>query len=283
MHYNEGSLIALEDAMALLDQTDVLLSRAERAVRSLSKCIKTAQLASDVEREAITAKAGKASGQVYSRAVPIIESVFSCLRNNTLDLYKAAQTTPSVAQILDEAGSAFGEKSKDVPPDLRVLVRLDERAIYIHMPMLWSQNGRRIRGLNNRKIGPDRVTFFREDIAVGFVNSPNFSTYNFEKYANKIVHFLYVYSDLSSNKIFVADNDNHETKFVQDAATMYLPNGDSPFSCSTFSSALRSVAIPEGTYLTVTTKDTGILSDQEISDFWVKVFEDATEPDTTVP
>ena len=90
------------------------------------------------------------------------------------------------------------------------------------------------------------------------------------KFSTKIVHFMYVYSENPSEKRFIADNDNHETKYVQDAITMFLPNGDSPFCCSTYSSAIMTNEISEGTYLTITTEENGILPSEMIVDYWKK-------------
>lgn len=119
-----------------------------------------------------------------------------------------------------------------------VFVKLHKEAIYVRLPMLWARNQRYGRGQYGQITGREKIIFFRDDIAACIKGADEFETFDFEEFSNKIVHYLYVYGDHPTKKRFVVDNDNHETKYVQDAITMFLPYGDSPFWCSTYSSAI---------------------------------------------
>ena len=271
MIYREGIKLPIEDAMALLNETDASIEKVSKVINSLTKGIASAKMAIEIEKDMLGEHQDEVGIECYTRAAPICEDLFSCIRNNTLALYRSAQISPEIAESLDENDSAFSEKQEMVYHQNRVIVRLESDEMFIKLPMLWTKNGRRIRGLNNKNLGPDRITFFREDIVHGIQNSPEFSTFDFSKLANKIIHFMYVYEALPNNKLFIADNDNHETKYIQDAVAMFLPGGDTPLTCSTFSSAIETSRIPEGTYLTVTAMDAGVKKSEDIVSFWAEI------------
>ena len=96
----------------------------------------------------------------------------------------------------------------------------------------------------------------------------NYGSYPFEEYAWKTIHFFYVYHGLPANKIYICDNDNHETKPVIDAITHFLPLGDHPLSCEIHASATLSDEVGEGTYITVTHLEDGLKSRADILKFW---------------
>ena len=68
--------------------------------------------------------------------------------------------------------------------------------------------------------------------------------------------------------MYLIDNDNHETKHVTDAIARLLPAGDTPLNCNFYSSAMVTDQIPEGTYITVTAMEKGMMEDKEIVRFW---------------
>ncbi len=190
------------------------------------------------------------------------------MRRQTLFMYNTFNALPKSALFFE----AIGEKKHHVelqnPEGNEVLVRLEHDAIFVKTPMLWSKNpNKKSQRLEKNQID-QRVVFFREAISNAFKTAPNFDIYDLSKYACKIIHFCYVYNDESAKKMMATDNDDHETKYVQDAIAMYLPGGDSPFSTSIFSSAVLTNEIQEGTYITVTQRDHGVLPEQKIISFW---------------
>ena len=145
---------------------------------------------------------------------------------------------------------------------------LTENALYVKTPMLWGRNNRRVRGENGRTIGPERAKIYNDSVNFAIRTAPNFDEFDFSKFKHKIIHYLYVYQDFPANKLYLIDNDNHETKYTTDAITNLFPSGDTPLCCDFYSSAIISNAIPEGTYITVTEFSTGILQNEAIVNAW---------------
>lgn len=192
--------------------------------------------------------------------------MLATLRRATRNLYCAAQG-PSP---LDELPAVPLVTQAEVM-NMGVDVRLEDDAIYIKLPMLRSEYSRSARAATER-----HPVIFAEEITALILQHQDFEEYDFEKFERKLLHYLYVYST-SRRGISCADNDNHETKYVQDAVAAFLPGGDSPFTCSILSSAVRTSEIPEGTYVTVTKMQDGAKADAEVVAFWRGIEDDQNE------
>ncbi len=271
MNYDEGFKMNRQDAAIVLDHVSKVIGKLQNIVRNLAAAASKAEMAVDVEREMVDVDDEIDEEIVYTRAAPISDDLFSSMRNAVMSLSDLATVPPVFEEINMTDGESFLQKENEkLSEEMKKFVEvfLEDDAIYVRTPMLWTRNGRTIRGANGRAIGPERATIFRGEVLEAIQNHPQFSSYDFTKFADKIIHFLYVYEDLSANRFLIADNDNHETKYIQDVITMFLPNGDMPLTCSIFSSAIRSKTIPEGTYITVTSRQNGVKSDGEIVSFW---------------
>ena len=266
MIYNDGINLPKADALRLLDYTESTVQKASKALESLSCGIKKANALSEIDRDLLGNMAGSNSDYCNSKADSIAEELYACIRKNTMDLYRVVQIPPEIIGCPELEMGMYATQ----PPENRVIVKLRKEAIYVRLPMLWARNQHHVRGQYGQITGKEKIIFFRDDIAASIKGADEFETFDFEEFSNKIVHYLYVYGDHPANKRFVVDNDNHETKFVQDAITMFLPYGDSPFWCSTYSSAVLSNRIPEGTYVTVTPYHTGIFTDERVVAWWEK-------------
>lgn len=266
MIFDDGTKLPKADALRLHDYTESTVQKASKALESLSRGIKKATALSEIDREVLRNMPGVDSDYCNSKAESIAEELYDCIRKNTMYLYQVAQIPPENIGCPDLDIGMYATQSIEN----RVNVKLHKEAIYVRLPMLWARNQRYGRGQYGQITGREKIIFFRDDIAACIKRADEFETFDFEKFSSKIVHYLYVYSDHPAQKRFVVDNDNHETKYVQDAITMFLPYGDSPFWCSTYSSAILSNRIPEGTYITVTPYQTGILTDERVVAWWEK-------------
>ena len=271
MVYQEGFGLPHDVALQILSRCKKMVSIMEASVNSLNRSLSSAKTAIEIEEKLLASSGSKDTELCFTRAVPIYNNLYACVKNNAMSLYQTAIATINEGLVPEEISQNSERKDTGEPQENDVIVHLEPDAIYVKTPMLWTKNGRKVRGINGKNLGPERVTFFRDDIVDGIKNSPDFPSYDISIFEKKIVHFLYVYSEVPTNKIFITDNDNHETKYVQDAVTMLLPGGDSPFSCSTFSSAALSTKIPGGTYITVTSMKEGIKSDVEIIKKWAEI------------
>ena len=210
--------------------------------------------------------------EITTNLQALSDETFSALRFGANELH-ALSVTPPAAECRD-VPSVEEERyyKRIILPADKVLSFLEPDGIYVRTPMLWSRQNRKIRGNKGRTIGPERSVIYRDSVHYAILIDPSFMTYNFEKYQKKIIHYLYIYHDLPTNKMYLIDNDNHETKHVTDAIIQFLPAGDSPLSCNFYASAAVTESIPEGTYVTVTSFNDGIKSDEEIISFWAEKY-----------
>ena len=208
------------------------------------------------------------AAEVFTCTGSLSDEVFSALRYACSELNAISNNPPAVELRADPEEEKKRYYRKVVLPQDEIVSYLTDRAIYVRTPMLWSRNSRRIRGNKGRTIGPEKCTIYRESVYYSILLDPAFQSYDFSRYKKKIIHYLYIYRDLPANKMYLIDNDNHETKHVTDAIARVLPAGDTPLNCNFYSSAMVTDLIPEGTYITVTPMESGMMADNDIVDFW---------------
>ena len=269
MEYSKGIELPQGVVVEAHEYLNQQLDSVDKANKRIHKAVETAKMIMAVEAEELQQFDFSQNKYFFSQAVSVSNNLISSLQNNVLLLNKVASNVPSFLTqpniyLIDSDEQKDGFQSASP-----IQLYLEDEAIWIQMPMLWSKANRRIRGSNNRNIGPSRLTIYDQELFNAFINAKNFNDYDFGKFNYKLIHFCYVYRDLSTNMKFVIDNDNHETKYVQDVICSFLKAGDEPFSTCTFSSAFKSNKIPEGTYVTVRERQKGIFSDKDITDFWV--------------
>ena len=216
-------------------------------------------------------------GEVFTCTGSLSDEVFSALRYACSELNALSSNPPAVELRADPEAEKKRYYRKVVLPQDEIVSHLESQAIFVRTPMLWSRNNRRVRGNKGRTIGPEKCTIYRESVYYSIILDPDFQTYDFSRYKKKIIHYLYIYRDLPANKMYLIDNDNHETKHVTDAIVRFLPAGDTPLNCNFYSSAMLTDLIPEGTYITVTPMESRMLPDNEIVDFWRSRAEEQVE------
>lgn len=207
--------------------------------------------------------------EVFTCISSLSDEVFSATRYACHELNAVSNNPPAIELRVDSESERKRYFRKVVLPQDQVISHLAENAIYVRTPMLWSRNNRRIRGNKGRTIGPEKCTVFRDSVYYSILLDPNYQQYDFSKYKRKIIHYLFVYRDLPTNRMYLIDNDNHETKHVTDAIVRFLPAGDTPLNCNFYSSALLTDLVPEGTYVTVTPMEDGVKPDDDIVRFWL--------------
>jgi len=208
------------------------------------------------------------TSEVFTCAQSLSDEVFSALRFACNELNALSNAPPAVELRTDPEAEKKRYYRTVVLPQDQVESHLTDDAIFVRTPMLWSRNNRMVRGGKGRTIGPEKCTVYRDSVYYSIILDPDFQGYDFSKFKKKIIHYLYIYRDLPENKMYLIDNDNHETKHVTDAIVRLLPAGDTPLNCNFYLSAQVTDLIPEGTYVTVTAMDHGMLSDTDIINFW---------------
>lgn len=262
MKTNDFQALSIDKAMTILDQTREIVKKVTSIIGALTDAVFLCQNEIQNENSTIEPMFIKPDSIVYTRAPEILDTFYASVRKGTMALYNAALIWPFVT----ENGQIRSIESA-CPTNKTVQVFFEDRAIMARTPMLWSRARRDII-LNGREYKKKEDTIFREDLISEIREHPDFQQFDLSLFKQFILHFLYVYSPRSVRTGKVVDNDTHETKYIQDAITMFLPGGDNPFSCSIYLSAYISRLIPEGTYITVTPAQDEIQTAREIELFW---------------
>ena len=201
-------------------------------------------------------------------AVQIAEDVAFAVRFYIEKLYSLVRNAPACALQSDPQSYEQSYYNRVILSLTNIQAYLEPDAIFIRTPLLRNTQKRQQRVDKTGAAGTDQSKIYREAVRYAITACDNYESYPFEEYAWKTVHFFYVYHGLPANKIYICDNDNHETKHVIDAITHFLPLGDHPLSCEIHASATLSDEVEEGTYITVTRLDDGLKSRAEILKFW---------------
>lgn len=269
MKVNDYKMMPRVEADAVLDSTASAIQKAKKTAENLTTRLRIVESYLQIEEDVLR---HSKETNLNTNLQALSDETFSALRFCANDLHNLSAFPPSSEVSIDPAADEERYYKRIVLPADKVLSFLESDAIYVRTPMLWSRQNRKIRGNKGRTIGPERCVFYRDSVRYAIMIDPSFASYDFEKYQRKIVHYLYIYHDLPTNKMYLIDNDNHETKHVTDAIIQFLPGGDSPLTCNFYASAAVSEAIPEGTYVTVTTATDGIKSDEEIIRYWAEKY-----------
>lgn len=271
-YFRNGMGLTDNEISEVIKLSNSAIDNAEHTMSKLKKRINRSRLALDSRRIELENALKKGENTPRPTVEFDADELFTAMKNSTLDLYKICGTAPVFDGLfLEEAAAASRTNPDCSAPKPGVKAVLHDGTIYVRTPMLWTVNGRRIKGNGGRYLGAERYTFFRDEVAQAIKNALNFPGFDLGSFKTKTFHYLYVYNSLSSSPALMPDNDNHETKFVQDAIAMFLPGGDTPLSCSIFSSATLSSRVPEGTYITVSPGLRAITSDSEVLNFWANL------------
>lgn len=252
----------LKTALQALSQSKDTLKKISEINRALTQSLLDFNTAVTYETKLLEPISTNPDNIVYTKALEILDAFYFAIRKTTMELYHAALIWPSFAENGQVPNPGSVAQKKNI-----VQVYFTDRAMLVKTPMLWSRARRDII-LNGHEYRKKEDSLFREELIGEIINHPDFQKFDLSLFKPYILHFLYVYSPHSIKRGSVTDNDNHETKYIQDAITMFFPGGDNPFSCSVFLSADISSLIPEGTYITITPAQDGIKSAEEIELFW---------------
>ena len=200
--------------------------------------------------------------------IEIAEDASYSIRFYIEKLYALVRNAPSCDTRADPQSCEQSYYNRVILRQTSIRVCLEQDAIYIRIPMLRNIQNRLARGEKSRVIESSQSKVYREPLHYAISGCENFQEYDFDSFAWKTIQFLYVYHGLPTNKIYICDNDNHETKPVIDAIAHFLPLGDHPLSCEIHASATLSDEVEEGTYITITRLDEGMKTPKGILDFW---------------
>ena len=179
------------------------------------------------------------------------------LREAAIQLYKTS--TELLTEGLTESCMTQLYQEKLCPSD-QVMANLEPDAIHIRLPMLSNRQ--------SRSQSYTKDVMFADSVRYAIRSAPHYDEYDFARYRKKNVSFLYVYEAAAAHRGWIADNDNHEVKFVLDAIVCHLPEGDTPLSTSIHMSTVVSDDLAEGTYICVSPSDSGIPAVTDILEFW---------------
>lgn len=144
-----------------------------------------------------------------------------------------------------------------------VSAHLEPGAILVRTPMLAGrQTKKEIQSPREKDI------LFADSIHYAIRADNRYMGYDFSAYKDKLISFLFIYSEQAYRRGQISDTDNHEIKFVIDRLSGFLPGGDSPLCTSILMSTAITDAVEPGTYITVTPAVCGPLPTGEVIEFW---------------
>ena len=265
MKSSERLRLPREQVIAGIECGKATLDEVRASIRSLHECLQFGAVA--VENEEINLKKSDDEQFVYCKILSIETEILTCLRVNAVRLYNASTHT---IRYTPESSSESEQVGKECLGDRLVEVHLAPDGIFIRLPMLGSRNSRP----GKAKLNQTNASIFRDAIVYAIEHNSCFLTYDFARFDDKIIQFLYVYNlDKGSCSHRIIDNDNHDTKAIQDAVALYLPGGDYGLTCSNYSESVLSKEVPEGTYITVIEAKSGVKPSSEIIQKWVGLLE----------
>ena len=182
------------------------------------------------------------------------------LREAAILLYKTSTELLTEGLSESDVTQLYQEKLCDTD-EVTACLELD--AIQIRLPMLSNRQSR------NQSFIKD--VMFADSVRYAISSAMNYYEYDLARYRNNNISFLYVYGAAAAHRGWIADNDNHEIKYVLDAIACYLPEGDNPLSTTIQMSTVVSDDLAEGTYICVSPADKGIPMPAEMVEYWQRI------------
>lgn len=261
----------------VLSRTEELLRRGSEYAQNLQTRLRNLSLDMEIERR--LAEEDEPENTAVN-TLQIAEDVSFAVRFYVEKLYALVRNAPACEFQSDPQSYEQSYYNRIILRQTNICACLEPDAIYIRTPILCNVQNRSQRRGENRTAGSAQSKIYREAVRYAITACDNYGSYPFEEYAWKMIHFFYVYHGLPANRVYICDNDNHETKHVIDAITHFFPLGDHPLSCEIHASATLSDEVEEGTYITVTRLEDGLKSRADILKFWKEREEKCPEEDT---
>lgn len=189
----------------------------------------------------------------------LIDRYGLALREASILLYN--QSNEMLTNRLSESNVSQRYEQQLCPLD-RVAACLEKNAIHIRLPMLGNRQSR------GQSVFKDSM--YVDSVRYAIQTAPNYGEYDFSLYESKIVTFLFVYDYDAARRGWIADSDNHVTKYVLDEITGYLPGGDTPLTTSIFLTTLVTDKLETGTYICVTPSRRCLPVATDIVMYWSK-------------
>ncbi len=123
----------------------------------------------------------------------------------------------------------------------------DTDCIYLKVPMLIHRKKGFLTNSAGSSYYTDHTAFFKNTVEY-VMRKKDFSAEFLDGFQLKTVNYFFVYPE---GEIAI-DSDNHDTKSVTDALTMYLPGGDSAETCTFCETTIFTNMLKKGTYIVVT-------------------------------
>lgn len=180
------------------------------------------------------------------------------LREAAIQLYKTS--TELLTEGLAESCTTQLYQEKLCPSD-QVTAYLEPDAIHIRLPMLSNRQ--------SRSQSYTKDVMFADSVRYAVRSACNYDEYDFSRYKEKNVSFLFVYNSDAARRGWIADNDNHEIKFILDSVACHLPGGDTPLSTSIYLTTAVSDELEEGTFICVTPTPKKIPTATKIMNYWL--------------
>lgn len=142
---------------------------------------------------------------------------------------------------------------------------------FVRTPMLASRNyysAAVSKGAKTNSYLRDCAPIFKDTVRQSMANLMREINDDLSAFRSKTILFLFSYS--SANRRKMLDNDNHDTKGIQDAITSHLPGGDGALSCRVIYDTVLTDEVEEGTYITVMPSNRTV-SNEEVVKFWGRI------------
>lgn len=182
------------------------------------------------------------------------------LREAAILLYKTSTELLTEGLSESDVTQLYQEKLCDTD-EVTACLELD--AIHIRLPMLSNRQSRSQSFIKD--------VMFADGVRYAIRSAPLYDEYDFARYRKKNISFLFVYGAAAAHRGWIADNDNHEIKYVLDAIACYLPEGDNPLSAAIHMSTVVSNDLIEGTYICVSPADKEIPTSAEMVEYWQRI------------
>lgn len=217
-------------ATKAISEANKLIKQCENALENC-KTIKEIVSETTTENEAID----NIEGLVYNDVSKIQSSVYQ-LYNTTFAPLTWNNYRDRTAALLSD----YMYFNKEIEG---ILAFYEDNLLLIKLPILGERFTRSI-AINRTTIPIDYCSFFTDSLTAALLLIEN----KIPKFKHKNIQYLFVYP-VGEQRLFCSDN--HDTKSITDAITSFMIGGDSPMSCSFSYLTTQSNAVPEGTYVTV--------------------------------
>ncbi len=250
-------------AKNILQCRQILLEKMSVIVKKMNRAIEEEE--GELSRDLMVIHEFTSEDSIIKELKDKYDRLFRLIRGASNTLYGISEQPVTMEDFYGRKEMLNHYASNIIPVD-GIECYLEQDAIYIRLPMLWSRNNGKRSSKRETFFVPEMSKMYRESVDAAIRLTGNYSPESFADYEYKTFQYTFLYH--KSGEYVCVDTDNHETKAVTDAVAGFLPNGDSARYASFVERTTFSDDISAGTYLTVIPGEFNVYSIEEIIDYW---------------